>query len=141
MSDVIFIARGDLLSTPFRDAMVKIATCNVLDIQLAYNLQRFMKELEKTISETHKAWIELVKQYVNVKLDGNFEATEAGTFKWKDGVDADAAIKAIQTFGNFKTRVLRRPLTLDSLRNCGLSPSDIAALGEIIESPDVEKQA
>lgn len=141
MSEAIFIARGDVLSTAFRKAILKIASCNVLDIKLAYDLQRFLKEVDVTATETRNLWVELVKKYVNVKLDGNFETTDTGFFKWKDGVDAKEAESAIQTFGNFKTPIRRRPLKLDTLRLCELSPADIAALGPIIEDPELEKQA
>lgn len=141
MSEAIFIARGDVLSTAFRKAILKIAACNVLDIKLAYDLQRFLKEVDVTASETHKLWVELVKQYVNVTIDGKFETTESGFFKWKDGVDAKEAEDAIQKFGNYKTPIRRRPLTLEMLRLCELSPADVAALGPVIQDPEIEKQA
>jgi hypothetical protein len=120
-----------LLSGEFRKALTKLATCQDLDVKVAYNVMRFVKEVEKFVVISRNSWVELLRKYVPVGEDGNF-VMENGEFKWLEGTMPEEAKSAIDAFGHAKHTIDRHPLDLDGLAPAKLSPADLSILEQIL---------
>jgi septum formation topological specificity factor MinE len=134
---MITATRGHLRSDPFKASISKLVNAIGLETKVAYNVMRLAKELEKTLVELQKDWIQLVSKYVQV--DGtqwklNEEKTD---FAYLDGIDAKEAKDAISAYMEQKVEIDREPLKLEDLEAAMLSPSDLSVLEPLLTFTEV----
>lgn len=131
---VFTISYKDLRSDAFVQAMGKIAgSPNFKNIKVAYNISRMAKRLQTEITASQKIWLELVTKYIEVNPKTLAPERDGNSFKWKEGVNAEEADKALTDYINTEIKVDRYKLKLQDLEPAGLSPNDLIALEPMLE--------
>ena len=134
---MITTTRGLLRSEPFRLSIQKIVNAPGLDTKVAYNVVRLAKELEKTLADLQKEWVQLVGKYVE-KDGAQWRLNEQKTdFAYLAGVDVEDAKKAIMEYMESKAEISREPLKLEDLGPAKLTPADISVLEPFLVLPEV----
>jgi septum formation topological specificity factor MinE len=134
---MITTTRGLLRSEPFKTSIQKLINAPGLETKVAYNVVRLAKEVEKTLIELQKEWIQLVGKYV--ETDGSqWKLNEEKTdFAYLAGVDVEDAKKAIMEYMGTKAEISREPLKLEDLGPARLTPADISVLEPFLVLPEV----
>lgn len=134
---MIETTRGYLRSEPFKASISKLVNAGGLDTKVAYNVMRLAKELEKTLVDLQKEWVELLTKYVKIE-DGQFKLNEEKTdFAYLDGVDQETAKAEILAYLKADVKIERDTLKLSDLGPAKLSAADLSVLEPIINTQEV----
>lgn len=127
----------DLRADALFVALRKLTNCTDLQFKTAYNVMRMSKAIDIELKESQTQWIALCKKYVKEELlpNGNhrIKFTESGEPDWLDGIDVEAAKKAMEDFQNKEVIIKREPIRMEDLAPAKLSPADLYALEFMIK--------
>lgn len=134
---MITATRGHLRSDPFKASISKLVNASDLETKVAYNVMRLAKELEKSLVELQKEWVQLVGKYVQSE-GAQWKLNEEKTdFAYLEGVDVEEAKKAIISYMETKVEIDREPIKLADLEGAKLSASDISVLEPLLAVEEV----
>lgn len=131
------ISYRDLRSDPFKQTMVKIASCGAYPEKVAYNIMRMAKALEAELKKSNEEWVKLAASLVQKDEKGNLKLNEEKTdFLWVDGVTGEAGKAKIEEFGAKEVIIDRHKLKLSALAPAKLSPADLANIECLLDGEE-----
>lgn len=124
---------GTLRSDPFRNAFLKMGTCEEVGQESALKIVTLSKSLEEKLVESQSEWVGLMRDLVHSE-NGMFKLNEdKSDFLWKDGVNPEDGKEKIISFAQKKVEVEAPKLTLDELKPVKLSAVELALLEPVLE--------
>lgn len=131
---MITMSYGALRSDSFRQAIVKIGVNTDVAQATALKVIDISKKLEEKLADSQKAWVEMMRDLVNVE-NGMFQLNADKTdFQWKDGVNVEEAKKNILDYAKTEVSVEADKLTLAELEPVKLSAVELALLAPLTEN-------
>lgn len=120
------VSYRELRSDTFRQAIGKLATCQEFKSpQISMKVGRVVRDVEKELKKSQKAWIDLADPLVARDDKGNFKLSDIEGFTFKEGVNADDARKKIESFVEVEALFDHPKFKLDDLGPAKLSPIEL----------------